>query len=315
MKTTEKPVVETDVHDNELSSNLQILRIKSLVGKTLFYSTIPCGFAILAYFSIQEVWAAAAATVALGFVVLFVSFNVWTSSSSELKKMLGQNITKPILEGIFQVIDYSPESGISVDLIRSSNLIHHWDTYSGSDFLQGKYKGIDVLYSDIHLQEKIEETDEDGKTQTRYETRFKGQWLICDFHKELAAYLQIRENREHRIFKGYKKSKSDIQTENPEFNEKFQILTSDGYTAFYVLTPHFMEHIISTDTFAKAQSFFCFRDDKVHIALNSGRDSFELKGIRVNDLEEIRRDFRRELIHMTGIIDELLLNDKLFKEV
>ena len=202
MKTTEKPVVETDVHDNELSSNLQILRIKSLVGKTLFYSTIPCGFAILAYFSIQEVWAAAAATVALGFVVLFVSFNVWTSSSSKLKKMLGQNITKPILEGIFQVIDYLPESGISVDLIRSSNLIHHWDTYSGSDFLQGKYKGIDVLYSDIHLQEKIEETDEDGKTQTRYETRFKGQWLICDFHKELAAYLQIRENREHRIFRG-----------------------------------------------------------------------------------------------------------------
>jgi hypothetical protein len=75
-----------------------------------------------------------------------------------------------------------------------------------------------------------------------------------------------------------------------------------------------MEQLVAADESADSSTLFCFMDGKVHIALYSGRDSFEVKGVKLDNVDNVRQKFRRDLKYMTDIMDELLRNDKLFKE-
>ena len=99
-----------------------------------------------------------------------------------------------------------------------------------------------------------------------------------------------------------------------EFNKKFKILTGDGHTAFYLLTPHFMEQLVAADEAADSSTMFCFKDGRVHIVMFSGRDSFELSGVKLDKMENVRQKFRRDLKYMTDVMDILLAHDKLFKD-
>ena len=140
--------------------------------------------------------------------------------------------------------------------------------------------------------------------------------MVCDFGKELSASVRLIERKGGTRFNRKRDGgKSDIETENIEFNKKFRITTADGHTAFYLLTPHFMERVMAVNKMAKASSLFCFQDGKVHIALYSGRDSFELNGVKLNNMDNVHQKFRGELKYLTDIVDELLLNKRLFKEI
>jgi hypothetical protein len=144
---------------------------------------------------------------------------------------------------------------------------------------------------------------------------FQGQWLICDFGKELSATVRLIERKSGARFqRTHDISKSDIETENAAFNKKYRIIAQDGHTAFYLLTPHFMERLLAADEMADASTLFYFGNGKVHIALNSGRDSFNLSSVALSNFENVREKFRGELTLLTNIVDELLLNEKLFKE-
>jgi hypothetical protein len=237
------------------------------------------------------------------FVLSCVVYLYANKQQKKLKDIVGRDMILPILRESFEVKEYSPNSHISGNLVSSAGLIDDWTEIGGSDYIEGSYKGINILYSDLLLQRKEVVHDDDGK-RTTYVTVFKGQWLVCDFVKELAASIRIIEGG----------GKGNIETENIEFNKKYRIYTSDGHTAFYLLTPHFMERLIAADKESNAATHFCFQNGRVHIAMNGGRDSFEVSRVKLNNAENVRQKFRRDLKYMTGIMDELLLNNRLFKE-
>jgi len=109
--------------------------------------------------------------------------------------------------------------------------------------------------------------------------------------------------------------KSDLETENAAFNEKYQILTPVPQTVFNILTPHFMEYIVNTDKQAGAQTCFNFTGNEVHIALFNRRDLFEVYAkeiLRGKSIAEIRMRIREDVKNITDVIDELLINDYLF---
>ena len=49
------------------------------------------------------------------------------------------------------------------------------------------WHGLNIELGDIELIDEQEYTDEDGHTETSRISQFKGQWLTCDFGKELAG--------------------------------------------------------------------------------------------------------------------------------
>jgi len=238
------------------------------------------------------------------FIGLSASFGVKAAKyKRELKCVVSNNIVRGALAEKFDVEMYAPGSHISSYDVRFSGLIQNWNKISGSDLIEGIYKGVKFHFSDIHLEHE----KNSGKSKSRT-TRFKGQWLIIDLKKEIPWFVELR----HR---GAIKAKSDVETENIEFNRMFQIITKDPHTAFYVLTPHFIEYIIKAKRRANAEMYMKIIGKQIYIALHNGRDLFEPYGNNLfaeENIETLRMQMRWDVNYISGIIDELLHNENLF---
>ncbi|NLA87235.1 MAG: DUF3137 domain-containing protein [Clostridiales bacterium] len=113
--------------------------------------------------------------------------------------------------------------------------------------------------------------------------------------------MRIRE-RSRGLLGGYERSQTDVETENINFSKKFQILTGDPHTAFYILTPHFMEYILSLDQRANGQTYMSFVGERVYIAVNTGRDSFKASRGAMN-ASALQERIKSEVRYITDIID------------
>ncbi|NLC40506.1 MAG: DUF3137 domain-containing protein [Clostridiaceae bacterium] len=294
--------------DSGLLRQLKSLKKTVLLGRILAIVLPVAGFALVAFIAMQEEWIWMLVAILVLLLLWIANALRLKSRSRKLKTLLGQSITMPVLQEFFEVHEYLPDKGIDERIIYSAGLVESWDRYSGSDLLRGKYRGLNILYSDIHLEREETDTDSEGSTTTHYVTVFRGQWMICDFRKQLPATLHLKAKGRSQLFK----PKSDIETENDAFNKRYQIKTGDGHTAFYVLTPHFMEYIMQAGDIANAPTSFCFAGSQVHIAIDSRHDSLELKRVKLDSVDNIRNKFRSELKYVTDILDLLLLNENIY---
>jgi hypothetical protein len=239
------------------------------------------------------------------FVIALFAF-VYGSYEQEAKKLVSDNVTFGALNKVFTHVTHNPNGSVSMSDIRAAKLFRNWSGCSGSDKVTAEYRGLRLVFSDIKLT--YEENDETM-------TAFEGQWLIIDLSKTLNANLRVIDRR---TSSGRLDGKSDIETESMEFNRKFQILTDDPHTAFLILTPQFMEFINRISAKAGARICLWFSNSSVHIALHSGRNLFEIE-TGANPLEprpesiiELRDRIKNEIGYITGVLDELALNDYLF---
>ncbi|MCL2107632.1 MAG: DUF3137 domain-containing protein [Oscillospiraceae bacterium] len=302
-----EPVISR-LSDDELGGKLQSLRRKKLltgvIGTVLF---IPAGITI----TIPLLWPVAI-PFGIGALALWA---VSMKAAKTMKHLVAVNVVRDALGEVFDVEAYETARCINSSMVGEADLIHQWNEITGNDLVQGKYKGVPIQFSDVKLVDVQEYTDSDGDTRTTRTTRFQGQWIVLEAKKPLAHMLRLRERKERKLGSGYKKTKDDVDTENEAFNEKFEILTQDPHTAFYVLTPHFMETIVAADERAAARTYLCFTGQHVHIAVDTGRDSFEAKkGSDIKNLPALRERIKGEVKYITEIADELLQNKYLFGE-
>ncbi|MDR0424590.1 MAG: DUF3137 domain-containing protein [Clostridiales Family XIII bacterium] len=243
----------------------------------------------------------------------------------EKRLQLKSETVQGALEEVFPGCSYDPRRCLDREFISGTRLINDWNELSGNDYVSGAYKGHSIEMSDIHLvkHERTRQRNSKGhwvEKETRV-TRFSGQWVACKLDKPLPGMLRLRENVEHHgamkmLFGERRRTKDDVETENVAFNSQFQILTGDPHTAFYVLTPHFMEYIVSADRKAGGRTCLCFSGQWVHIAVHNNRDAFELKwgNKDAKDIPAYKARIRQEIDYITGILDELFRNEKLFSK-
>ena len=259
----------------------------------------------------------------------------YLKAKKQEKRDVKHSIVNAALSEIFEDCVYNPEGSINRERIRDASLIDEWDEgrdnydantdfrFTGNDYFIGKYKGREVECCDVEVTKHytVIDTDDDGNETERKEseTSFKGVWMICRTDMPIPAMLRIRGNADMPLlFRFIAKripARSDVKTENLDFNKQFQILTCDSHSAFYVLTPHFMEHILSADKQTYGRTMLCFSGDSIHIAIHNGRDPFEIKkSSEVKDPDALKQRVFGEINYLTGILDELFRNDKLFRK-
>lgn len=245
-----------------------------------------------------------------GIIAILVGIVLVLKASNKMKSGASQNIVRGVLESVFDDVYYDPFGRISDELIKCTDLgLPHFEEIRGSDYVRGKYKGLNIEMSDVKLIEVTRTHTNNGYQETRT-TVFEGPWLICDFGKELSADLLLVE----RSGLGKKLSRGGIKTESEEFNKNFRITSDNEHDAFYILTPHMMEYILEMDKKGGGKTHMRFnRYGRVHVAINTGKDSFELKGSNV-DVAQLRARFESELRYLTDLIDELRLEDSIYKK-
>jgi len=294
-----------------LSDEVLEARLTEMAGKALHYKTImtiSCiiwiGLGYTAYIKYSLLLYLVNFT---GFCAFVISMHFWTSVKKQMKELFSHNIVRGVLEEALELSDYAPEFHIGPDKIEMSALFKKWSKCTGSDLIKGKFKGVEFSFSDIHL-EQIQKTNKGNSKRTI----FKGQWLICKTNRNVPRLLRLSERSGSDKWK-----KSDIETESAAFNKKFHISAPDQHTAFYVLTPHFMELIMKLDKRADAQTYMSFIGPYVHIALHNGRDLFEpceKKIYSKGNIAALRSTIKWDVRYITGIMDCLIKNEYLFKK-
>lgn len=244
-------------------------------------------------------------------VLTFVFGYQLARHSEALKTVLGNNVIRDVLGEVFEAVEYNPLGRISS--ISSAGMVFpfHYDKLRGSDYIKAVYRGLNIELSDIELINGEEITDSEGNVDRSENTVFQGQWLICDFGKALSGQVNISGKSKKSC--GVSIS-GNVKMENERFNKQFFVNAQNPQEAYYILTPHMMEYILTMSEKSGGTVYMSFlRDGKLHIAVQTGRDFFELGGSKA-DIEALRHKFLGELRWFTDIIDELRLTDTLYKK-
>ncbi len=245
----------------------------------------------------------------------------------KLKLFVGENITKDVLSKKIDIIKYVPNNFMNQDFIKKCMILPKYDRINGSDYISGTYKGVKFTYCDLHM-EWADKEREDGRTRTTYRTNFKGPLITIDLGQKIEGYVRIKERKTPRkeknflsdVFSGaadvldIKTENNIIEVESVEFNNQFEIKSTNDQMAFYILTPDFLESIVKADELAQGYTNIEFRGKDAVITINNGVDSFELNKTiyNKNRLEKSRQTVRNDLNRVLGIIDKILEKDKLF---
>lgn len=286
--TEEMPVMPA----GQLEDRLRLLRVKARLTKGL---SVFCSVMSFLLWILQNV-----ALFFLGLVATSVFAAMAAASSHELKRLLVRHIIQDALtEVLGEVVEYDPAGRLERGTMVFPFAYH---MVSGSDHIKAVYKGLSVELSDIAIKSA---SKRNGSKED-----FKGQWLICDFGRELACELRLFANDvEVRL----RQKTGGVTTENEAFNARFLIAADNAQEAYYILTPHVMEYILAMADKSGGDVYLSFlREGKLQIAVNTGRDFLEPGKSRANT-QELREKFLDELRWFADIIDTLRVEDTLYK--
>lgn len=253
-------------------------------------------------------------------ILTFLGRNI-RKQEAKIKELTGQYIVKGVLAEKIDIVEYAPTYYINEEFVRRCSILPNFNKIHGSDYISGNYRGRKFVYCDLLLQWETKERDSKGRRRTRTTTLFRGNLMKMELGKDIGGFVQIKERKNPRKSNGFFEnifgvaaSHNSIETENVAFNNQFKIKTSDDHLAFYILTPQFMESVMRLDELADGYTNIEFRDTSVVVALDNGRDSFEIKKTLGSQrrLKKYRQRFREELEVILGVFDEVLTKDNLF---
>ena len=218
------------------------------------------------------------------------------------------------LKNNFDNIVYNPNNGFDERFVDEVGMLDTGDRYHSNDFISGVYKGIKFEQADVHIEEKHEEKDEDGKTRTVWETLFRGRLMVFDFNKSFKENIQVTSKYFDAESLPWGKKFTRVKMEDVEFNKNFCVYAQSEHEAFYILTPHFMEKLKEVTNKLNCGVMFCFVDNRLHIAIDNNEDSFEYNVFKVINEQEIEADIIKDIKVITDFVNELSLDNNLFRK-
>lgn len=160
----------------------------------------------------------------------------------------------------FEDVKMNPESHI-LNVSDTNIPLPKHDYCSGSGYVQGKYKGLDVEFCTIKLTDVTEVLrDETGLWEKNENTIYTGEWLLCKLDRKFNTWLTIYP----RGFVDLKPSKA----QNEVFNKKFNLCYGDEKLALEILDPNRLEKIMALSN--RKFSINLNEDGRLYMAIHDG---------------------------------------------
>jgi hypothetical protein len=241
----------------------------------------------------------------------------WNRLRSDFKRHVLTHVVKFVAPDLA----FDPDAMVHRDVFVGSGLFKlEPDRYDGEDHVAGKLGETHFQFSEIHAERRMASTNNKGE---KWETLFQGIFFVADFNKHfhsttvvlpdtlepslgfLARTLQkINVNRDQLI-----------QLEDREFEREFVVYGENQVEARYILTPALMQRMLSLKRKFGAKVFFSFTGASVHVAIATTHNHFEPRLFSaVTDLTHIE-SFLNDLRAITGIIEDLNLNTRIWTKV
>ncbi len=184
-----------------------------------------------------------------------------------------------------------------------------YNKFKGEDFLEGKFIGMPLRLSEIHVQ-KEERSGKRKKTRTV----FKGLMIICEVDHQFKSHTIIEPDLSEQVlgealgelFQKVTTSKRFelMRLENPIFEKNFKVFGDDQVEARRILTPVMQEKIVKFKSKIKENFGISIQPGYLCFALKTSKDYFDpptftscqdQKIIRdIVDVFQLIHDFKKE---------------------
>lgn len=236
----------------------------------------------------------------------FLGGGIYAGYNHKKIKALSNDFKKKYVTGellkVFPNSTYNYADGFSEEEVIESRLLLDRDRYHSEDMIKGVFEGVKFRSSDVEQKE----VRSSGKSTTLV-TVFHGRFYEFDFPKNFKHDLLLLQANQYKPFSGLKR----VKTESIDFNSELNIYAQNEHEAFYILTPDFMEKLMYFDRKYLDKISFSFKDNKLFIAIDSRKDSFDIKAFKHLD-ESIFLEYEEELKDIKDLIQSLNLNQTIF---
>ncbi len=239
-----------------------------------------------------------------GLILFFFGFSSYSEVHENFKKDFLQDLMEEWVDGGV----YEPRHGLTEYQVYNSQFFKYADELYAQDLLSGSINGIPFVSSDIILREKVDGYATDTP-RVHYKPFFKGRMFTFEFNKPFEGELLVLENAEPAEKKHFKR----FDTDDPAFNETFNIYANSKAMVEDMITNEFIQRMYELEKNHEGQINVSFTESKLHIAINTWKDTFRLK--LFNPLnEELLETFKKDVNVIFHLIETLKLNDAPFED-
>jgi hypothetical protein len=294
---------------------LEPVRKKALAAflTALFFvlAGIP-GFIIFSRIGKPEILLVALASLGIGLYGFFRYDQKKKDYAAEFKQRVIREMIKLIDPGLY----YFPEQRISEAEYRESDIFREpIDRYSGDDLVEGALGATRCRFSELEHQEKKESVDSRGRRRTYWVTIFRGVFFVADFNKHFIGRTYVVPDAGGsflgigKLFEKWAIGKGElVELENPEFEKLFTVYGTDQVEARYILSPALMERLVNFRRKANTRLHLSFIHSKLYVALSVNKNLFEPNVFSSGVKSGYLKEYFHYLELVTGIIDDLNLN-------
>ena len=202
-----------------------------------------------------------------GNLVLVIVGCVILGLGQMIKDKEDNELNMNVVHEFFEDVKMNPESHI-LNVSDTNIPLPKHDYCSGSGYVQGKYKGLDVGFCTIKLTDVTEVLrDETGLWEKNENTVYTGEWMLCKLDQRFNTWLTI-----------YPRSlldKQTIKTGNEAFDKKFNVTCGDEKLALEILDSNRLERIMALSN--HKFSINLNEDGRLYIAAHSFKNMNDLK--------------------------------------
>lgn len=190
-----------------------------------------------------------------------------------------ENFVIEAIKNIDKNFVYEKESFFDYDELENTGILN----YCFSDFISGNYKGLNFRFAEYSLQNSY------------------GAVLSCEFYKDFKYNLTIK-NKEI-----YSSTMKSDKLDNTQFNDFFDIITTDKIETRFLLSFSFMERLCkinANENFGFVSA--AFKNGKFYLFLENSKNLFEPSFFFAPSIAQAHY-FRDEFLEILSVIDELNL--------
>ncbi|MCM1497354.1 MAG: DUF3137 domain-containing protein [Clostridium sp.] len=242
------------------------------------------------------------------FLVNIMLGNTLTGLSRKTKQQYADTykrlISRPVLDSVFEDAVFEPGAGYPQADFKNSKLMPGFGgghTYTSEDLIIGTCNGAAFQRADVkvtHRSDKKTVVDVDGRL------------LEVAFPKQING--MVRVVKEGAVINLMGADSSLVEMEDADFNRKFNVYADDKHSAFYLLTPQFMEYIKKLYNRDNCIAI-TFDGEKLYFLQSGHGGIFEPPEGTFNAWDEVRK-CREELSEIREIIEILQVDDVVERE-
>ncbi len=235
------------------------------------------------------------------------------AGSAELNRYYKQQIIARIVRAVCgEDAGFDPSDGIAEETFRACGLFAtRPDRYRSEDLICGRSGQTPFRFAEVHAQERRTTTDSKGRTRTHWVDIFRGFLFIADYHKDFHGRTLVCRDSWFRFrFDDCK----HIRLEDPQFEQHFDVYSTDPVEARYLLSPSTMERFVRLDGRFRGGITASFHRSCIVVAIPDSTNHFEASLWRsVHRTDRLEREFDT-IRTLRGIVSDLDLNTRIWSK-